>query len=131
MSWWIFAIYWAAILVAFVGAAIYSRRRQQRNETTHDLFGLGDYSYSCDRCAVPLTTDTHHKIWEAQNDEQEKQFSSGGTAMVADFCPEHCEGECDRGCEKRGPQLGDNVTFLRRSDLHPELGNSSTGGETR
>lgn len=75
---------------------------QTRKERTK-LRESWDEPYKCDVCNEILDETNHHKIVVRPQDEVEKEWSGigAGTAMVADTCPDHCEGGCNRGCEKK------------------------------
>ncbi len=91
----------AVIAVTGFGVWLLVSKRHPGNipSGTREAPIVSDYGYSCDTCDKPLTKETHHSIFVAFNDETERQeIRFGGTAIVADYCPTHCTGGCQRGC---------------------------------
>lgn len=61
-------------------------------------------------CGKALTSSTVHRIVDVQDDGETGTPESGyGTALVADFCDEHCPGGCKRGCKRTDKLSGYDV----------------------
>jgi hypothetical protein len=49
-------------------------------------------------CGVALVDGQVHLVGARSTDDERLGIDTGGTAMSADFCAEHCPGGCQHGC---------------------------------
>jgi hypothetical protein len=49
-------------------------------------------------CGVALVDGQVHLVGARSTDDERLGIDTGGTAMSADFCAEHCPGGCVLGC---------------------------------
>jgi hypothetical protein len=94
--------------IAFVaGVAVQRDRKVDLDAPPYDLtdlppppLPLGDAECECGRV---VSGTARHIIGVRFTDDALLAGGPvvGGTAMSADFCPEHCPGGCDKGCPAR------------------------------
>lgn len=51
-------------------------------------------------CGRQVTGPDRHLVVAHGTDDDQLGIDGGGTAMSADFCPDHCPGGCHHGCAK-------------------------------
>lgn len=105
----------AALAIYNYGPQIYGKwlNRKKRGEDDTGLaitvVRVGDPCVECGRKLADgqvlegeeILYDVQHRVVERPGDELEADLSrnGGGTAFIADFCPNHCPGGCKRECE--------------------------------
>ncbi len=125
-------------LVAFPLAILVGKYLKSRNaehvsldidqEDDADTKSVFEVDRTCDACSTPLEGENHHQIVDRAIDDSEADIrkNGGGTAMVADYCSEHCTGGCNRGCaETMG--AGRESAISGRHDVDPDMGRADAG----
>lgn len=92
--------------VAFFGSLALRRRREDPEPPSWALNELtppqGTEECVCGRLVARGSLE-HHLVVSIPGDDAALAGGpvTGGSAVVADFCPEHCPGGCNQGCEVR------------------------------